>query len=102
MTAARAILAGPLLWAAHFLAVYIFVSLACLWRWHHRTLGGLPLVEVVVAGITVVFVVALVLYTLAALRLQGFQRQLGVMMGLFFIAAITMVGIPTLIMPVCR
>jgi len=99
---ARAFLAPPLLWAAHFLAVYVFVSLGCLWGWHHLTVLGVPLVHVVVGGVTLGVAAAVLLATRAAARLQDFQGRAGLGIGLLFAAATLMVGLPTLLAPVCR
>lgn len=102
MTAVRAFLAPPLLWATHFLAVYIFVSLACLWRWHHRAILGLPVVELVVASITLAIVAAMLLSTRVATRQPGFQGRAALGIGLLFAGATLMVGLPTLLAPACR
>lgn len=102
MTAARTFLVPPLLWAAHFLAVYVFVSLACLWRWHLLDALGLPLVHLVVGGVTLGVAAAVLLATRAAARLPGFQGRAGLGIGLLFAAATLMVGLPTLLAPVCR
>jgi hypothetical protein len=99
---ARAFLAPPLLWAAHFLAVYVFVSLACLWGWHRLDLLGVPLVHAVVVAVTLGVAGAVLLATRAAARLQGFQANAGVGIGLLFAAATLMVGLPALLAPVCR
>ena len=99
---ARALLAPPLLWSAHFLVVYVFVSLACLWHWHRLTLLGLPLVEVTVALLTLAFLGAVLLSMREAARLDGFARQVGMGVGVLFLAATAMVGLPTLLAPACR
>lgn len=102
MTAGFALLAPPLLWAAHFLTVYIFVSLACLWRWHHASAFGLPLVEAVVAAATLAFVAAVLLCGRAARRRGDFYGRAGLGIGLLFAASTLMVGLPTLLAPACR
>lgn len=102
MRASQALLGPPLLWATHFLVVYVFVSLACLWRWHELRVQGLPLVESVVAGVTLVFAAAVLLQTRAAAQLQGFHGRVGLGVGLLFAAATLMVGLPTILVPPCR
>jgi hypothetical protein len=97
-----ALLAPPVLWAAHFLVVYVFVSLACLWRWHHAAVFGLPLVEVVVAVVTLGFVVAVLVCARAAMRRGDFYGRTGFGIALLFTAATLMVGVPTLLAPACR
>jgi cytochrome c oxidase subunit I+III len=71
-SAGPALLAPPLLWAAHFLAAYVFVSLACLWGWHRAAVLGLPLAAAVVAAATVVFAAAVLLCGRAAARRRDF------------------------------
>ena len=102
MIALRALLLPPLLWAAHFLTVYVFVSLACLWGWHRLALLGLPLVHGVVGGVTLGVAAAVLLATRSAAQLQGFPGRAGLGIGLLFAAATLMVGLPTLLAPVCR
>jgi hypothetical protein len=102
MMAARLFLLPPLLWSAHFLAVYVFVSLACLLRWHRLEVLGLPLVHLVVGGATLGVAAAVLLAARAASRRQGFQARAGLGIGLLFAAATLMVGLPTLLAPVCR
>lgn len=99
---ARALLAPPLLWSAHFLVVYVFVSLACLWHWHRLLLLGMPLVQVTVALVTLAFLGAVLMAMWGAARLDGFARQVGMAVGVLFLAATAMVGLPTLLVPACR
>lgn len=98
-SAFRAFLLPPLLWAAHFLAVYVFVSLACLWGWHRL---GVPLVQGVVAGLTIGVAVAVLLATRSVARMQGFHGRAGIGIGLLFAGATLVVGLPPLLAPVCR
>ena len=46
------LLAPPVLWSFHFLFVYVFVSLACLWSWGSRSFLGVGVIEWVVALVT--------------------------------------------------
>lgn len=98
-SAFRALLLPPLLWAGHFLAVYVFVSLACLWGWHRMEV---PLVQVVVAGLTVAVVAAVLLATRVTARMPGFLGRTGGGVGLLFAGATLVVGLPPLLAPVCR
>jgi hypothetical protein len=101
--AVLALLVPPLLWAGHFLAVYVFVSLACLWRWHRgATVLGLPLVEAVVAAATLAAAGGALLAGRAAARRGGFYGRVGLGVGLLFAASTLMVGLPTLLAPACR
>jgi hypothetical protein len=98
----RAFLLPPLLWAVHFLLVYVFVSLACLWGWHRLTLMGLPLVHLVVTAITILVTGAIALSTLGVARGPGFHARAGLAIGLLFTGATLVVGLPPLLAPVCR
>jgi hypothetical protein len=102
MSAAFRLLSPPLLWAAHFLAVYIFVSLACLWSWHHRTVLGLPVVELVVALATLAVAAGIAGCGLAAFRQRGFYGRVGFGVAALFGGATLLVGLPTLLAPTCR
>lgn len=102
MTAGLALFTPPLLWAAHFLIVYTFVSLACLWRWHHAALFGLPLVGTVVAVVTILFMAAVLLCGLASARRNDFYGRAGLGIALLFVASTAMVGLPTVLASTCR
>ncbi|GGG23970.1 hypothetical protein GCM10010964_10160 [Caldovatus sediminis] len=101
MSAGLALPAPPLLWAAHFLAVYVFVSLACLWGWHRAAVLGLPLAAAVVAAATFVFAAAVLLCDRAAARRRDFYGRTGAGLALLFAAATLMVGLPALLAPAC-
>lgn len=100
--AAFGLLSTPLLWAAHFLTVYVFVSLACLWRWHHLAVLGLPLVELVVAVATLAFALAILVCGVLAYRHGDFPGRVGTGIAAFFGGATLLVGLPTLLAPACR
>lgn len=102
MSAAFSLLSPPLLWAAHFLTVYIFVSLACLWGWHHRSVLGLPLVELAVALATLAVAAGIAGCGMAASRQVGFHGRVGVGVAALFGGATLLVGLPTLLAPACR
>lgn len=101
MSAAIALLGPPVLWAAHFLTVYVFVSLACLWRWQERTVLGLPLIDSVVAVLTLAFVACIAFSGWKWARADGFGGKAGVGIALLFAAATAMVGLPTLLTTTC-
>lgn len=102
MSPAFQLLASPLLWATHFLVVYVFVSLACLWGWHRRAVLGLPLVELAVALATLAFAAAIVACGLKAHRQGGFPGRVGAGVAALFAGATLLVGLPTLLAPACR
>lgn len=102
MSAAFRLLSPPLLWAAHFLLVYVFVSLACLWRWHQRTVLGLPVVEMAVALATFAVAAGIAGCGMAAFRQGGFYGRVGVGVAALFAGATLLVGLPTLLAPTCR
>lgn len=83
--AAGTVLVGPILWAAHFLAVYASESLLCragLPGWH----------DALVAGVTSSTLLALVWHGAALLRrrkIDGPQGELaGIAVGLDFVSAL--------------
>jgi hypothetical protein len=101
------LLGPPVLWSFHFLFVYVFVSLACLWTWDEVSFLGLGAIEWVVVLAT--------LGTAAAIAVVGFQgwRQRGdaprlvflaritVMMSVLFLFGTLFVGLPTLPAATC-
>jgi ABC-type amino acid transport system permease subunit len=101
MSAALALLGPAVLWAIHFLVVYIFVSLACLWRWQDATLLGLPLIEAVVALLTLAFIAAIVACGWIWGWSDGFRGRVGIGMTALFAVATAMVGLPTLLTAAC-
>lgn len=101
MNAAVAIIGPPVLWAIHFLVVYIFVSLACLWRWEGATLLGMPLIEVVVALATLAFAAGVAVCGWLSAHKDGFRGRVGVGIAMLFFAATLMVGLPPLLTQAC-
>jgi hypothetical protein len=114
------IVGPPVLWSVHFLFVYVFVSLACVWGWGGLALLGIGAIEWVVALATVLIGAAIVLLGLrgwretaaaepdrggdgdgAAAGRRRFSARMAVLMSGLFLVAILLVGLPTLVRPSC-
>lgn len=109
-------LAPAVLWSAHFLFVYVFVSLACLWGWAGMAMMGIGLVTVVVTAVTAgtVLVIGLIAAgawrtmpeatadpTATALRRRRFLAQATAAQGALFAFSTLIVGLPPLMRPPC-
>lgn len=97
---------GLLVWAAHFLFVYVFAALACARGFASASLFGFGIVPATIVGSTAIAVLAVALH--AALRLREeshasrlpFMNDLGVWVDALGILAMLMTG-ATVIVPVC-
>lgn len=99
-------LAGPVIWFAQFMVVYLFAEAGC-------NPGGLRVEPLVVTWFTVVVtVVAAVATTTLAVRAarslgdqsdgdRRFMRWVGAILGGLFVLAILLVGAPALVFPPC-
>lgn len=101
------LLGPPVLWSFHFLFVYVFVSLACLWTWDDVSFLGLGAIEWVVALATLGIAAAIALIGLQGWRQRGnaprlvFLAQITVMMSVLFLFGTLFVGLPTLPAATC-
>lgn len=121
------LLAGPVIWAVHFLIVYMLTEAICRAGvpGPEVRLAGVPLVNAIVVVITVVAVVAIVLFALKSYRAwRSFDRDRrvkeeiqedaqwseepgeflyfsGLLLSVLFAAVTLMVGIPALFLQPC-
>ena len=96
-------LAGPVIWIAHFMAVYLAAEALC--AADAGTLLGLPAVTAVTLLATVPAVAATALLARWALRAgrgpHGGLAFMGFLMGALFAAAILLVAIPPVFLRPC-
>ena len=96
------LLAPPILWSVHFLFVYVFVSLACLWRWDDVSFLGLGAIEWVVALVTVGTGAAIALVGIKAPRNRSdtprlvFLARTTATLSALFVFATLFIGLLTL------
>jgi hypothetical protein len=101
------LLGPPVLWSFHFLFVYVFVSLACLWTCEDISFLGLGAIEGVVALATLGVAAAIAMVGLLGWRQRGdtpclvFLAQITVMMSAMFLFGTLFVGLPTLPAATC-
>jgi hypothetical protein len=101
------LLAPPLLWGFHFLFVYVFVSLACLWTWDDASFLGVGVIEWIVALATLGIAAAIALVGLQGWRQRGdtprrvFLARITVMTSALFLFGTLFVGLPTLQAATC-
>lgn len=104
--------AGLMVWAAHFLFVYVFTALACARAFADVRLAGMGIVPLVILAATVAALVLLAWLSARAWRSESrvrangsrtlrFLRYLGAALGLYSAAAILLQALPALILPVC-
>ena len=98
-------LAGPVIWIAHFMAVYLVAEALCTAEVDAGTLLGLPTVTAVTLLATVPAVLATALLARWALRVSkgphGGLAFIGFLMGLLFVVALLFVGIPPVFLRPC-
>lgn len=96
------LLAPPILWSVHFLFVYVFVSLACLWTWAKLSFLGLGVIKWGVALMTLTIGAAIIVIGLQGWRRRAetprlvFLAQITVMLSAIFLFATLFVGLLTL------
>jgi hypothetical protein len=101
------LLAPPILWSVHFLFVYVFVSLACLWTWDDISFLGVGAIEWVVALVTLGIGAAIALVGILAWRIRGdtpgtaFLARMTVMISGLSLFGTLFVGLPTLPTAAC-
>ncbi len=112
-----AVLVAPaVLWSVHFLFVYVFASLACLWGWQGVAVLGVGLVAAVVSLATALTVLLIALIgvrawravpeaaidpTDARFRRSRFIAQATAAQSALFAFSTVIVGVPTLMRPPC-
>ena len=109
------IVGPPVLWSVHFVFVYSFVSLACLWGWGGVTLLGVGVIGWVVALATILVAAAIAVLGLRAWRetaapvrddapvhRQRFSARLAALISGLFLVSTLLVGLPTLVLPPCH
>ncbi|HET8726376.1 MAG TPA: hypothetical protein VFO41_02595 [Alphaproteobacteria bacterium] len=102
-------LSGFLIWAVHFLFVYIFTALACARRFADIGVFGVGIVPLAVGLATIVAAGSLAAICLVSLRpgpaktpsAHFLRRLTALVAGLSFVAVVW-AGVPTLMVPVCR
>jgi hypothetical protein len=109
------IVGPPVLCSVHFVFVYSFVSLACLWGWGGVTLLGVGVIEWVVALATILVAAVIAVLGLRAWRetaapvrddapvhRQRFSARLAALISGLFLVSTLLVGLPTLVLPPCH
>lgn len=99
---------GPLIWAAHFLAIYGFAGLACARRLQYAEWLGIGVVTWAVGALTLAAVAAVLLpgaradYRQTPRDSAGFIRWTGAALGLLSVLAIAWEALPVLLVPACK
>lgn len=105
-----AILIGPIVWAVHFLVIYVVTALACARHFASAQWLGMGAVQAMIVAATVVSLVVLAI----AMRLlrpafsglsgdsQEFARNMAVALALLSVLAIVWDALPAFMVPVCR
>ena len=104
-------LAGLLIWALHFGAIYAFQALACARGFAGREVAGTGIVTAFIIAATVLALLAAAAVMVAGWRTAGanaslaehneFLRHLGLLVAGFSIVAIVWEALPVLLMPAC-
>lgn len=100
------LLAGPVIWFAHFMLVYLFAEAGCTGAFQPV---GPSAVAVFTIVVTVVAAAATAALTVKVVRdldddigaTSRFMRWTGAMLGGLFVLAILLVGAPALVFPAC-
>lgn len=103
------LLAGPTIWATHFMSVYLVTEAVC--ATNPSDEGLTSVVSVVVVTLTVLGIIGsgwvarrswtVLRTTSEAEDVSRFFALLGVMLGLVFAVSIAFVGLPALALPTC-
>jgi hypothetical protein len=104
-------LAGLLIWALHFGAIYVFQALACARGFAGREVAGADVVTVFIVAATVIALLASAAAIAAGWRTAGanvelaehdeFLRRLGLLVAGLSVVAIIWEALPVLMMPPC-
>lgn len=107
-------IAGPaVLWSVHFVFVYVFASLGCLWGWDRYEFLGVGAIEWGVAAATLVIGGMIAMMGLrqwreakpqrsdGLLQTTRFVARVGMLSSALFLAATLFVGLLTLPKPSC-
>ena len=106
-----AVLAGLLIWAAHFTVIYGFTGLACARGLANQQVLGFGLIDVVVVGATILALLAAAAVLMRALRFANaseqaesvpFLRWTAAMSAALAMIAILWEGLPALLISGCR
>jgi hypothetical protein len=100
------IFAGPIVWAAHFLAIYVFVALACARHFGNLQFLGIGIVPWTVGILTVasLAVLAAALWKLPSGSISHdarFVRWLALATGALSALAIVWEAFPAYVLPAC-
>lgn len=104
------LLAGPVIWFTHFIAVYLATEVGCAVGGFGFRLLGLEGVAFVTVAATVIAAVAIAGFTVLALARWRAGRRgdlhnatlfTGVLLGLFSLVAVLFVGIPAVVLQPC-
>ncbi|MGH8718626.1 MAG: hypothetical protein ACREV0_06740 [Burkholderiales bacterium] len=98
MTFARAtftMFASLLIWAAHFLIIYLTTGIAC------ARASPNDFVPWVIGGVTLLAVLALVMVMRTARAAEPFAAWIGVSLAALAMIAIVWESLPVLIVPIC-
>jgi hypothetical protein len=104
-----ALTAGPIIWALHFLVIYIVTALSCARHFYDMEWFGVGVVQLAIAAATVSSIAAIALILRAVHRAFGrlsqeskhFALSMAVALSLLSILAILWDALPALIVPVC-
>jgi hypothetical protein len=102
------LLAGPMIWIAHFMAVYLLVEVSCGFDLLRSDALGIPVISLIVTASTLAAMAAVgwFVFRSAAMRSSGgvveeFVGFGGILLGTLFTVAIAFVGLPALMIPPC-
>lgn len=112
-----AALSGPILWALHFLLVYVGVSLACAAGWGETALAGMPGINLLLIGFSLIVLGAMLLRARSLLRWlrrlgdeaagdeqrgERFRGALALLLYLLSFIAVVWISLPLFVIPPCQ